>query len=59
MPGRRTCKNIQTFFEIFGRFRDLAPIDDDKPGWELGNKADGLVPLEPDTETVQNINDHR
>ena len=42
-----------------GRFRDLAVVDDNKPGWELANKADGLVPIDVDTEPVQNVRDHR
>ena len=39
-----------------GRFRDNL-LDADKLAWE--RKGDGLVPLEPDTEPVQNINEHR
>ena len=44
---------------VWYRFRELAPVDDDKPVWELGNKADGIVPLEADTELADNINHHR
>jgi len=42
---------------IAGRFRDALPEDDDKPSWE--RKGEGIAPLAPDTEVVDNINDHR
>ena len=38
------------------RFRDEA-LGDDKAQWE--RKGEGIPQLKPDTETVQNINDHR
>ena len=42
------------------RFRDMAPVDDDRPTWELGNAADGLVPLNADTErTAYTVKEHR
>jgi len=53
-PDTEAAQNINKH-----RFRDLAPVDDTAPGWELGSKADGLQPLPADTEPVQNINMHR
>ena len=50
---------IKLFLFFFPRFRDLAVVDDNKPAWELANKADGLVPIDVDTEPVQNVRDHR
>ena len=38
------------------RFRE-AVQDDEKPLWEC--KGEGIAPLQPDTEIVQNINEHR
>ena len=41
------------------RFRSNEGLED-KPIWEqTGKPGEGIVPLETDTETVQNINDHR
>ena len=39
------------------RFRDTLPNDADKPQWE--RKGEGIAPLAPDTEIVENINNHR
>ena len=38
-------------------FRDALPEDDDRPSWE--RKGEGIAPLAPDTEIVENINNHR
>ena len=42
---------------VVDRFRDALPADDDKPSWE--RKGEGIAPLAPDTEVVENIHDHR
>ena len=45
--------------DMCSRFRD-AQLPEDAQLWELtGKPGEGIVPLEPDTEPVQNINAHR
>ena len=39
------------------RFREPVPNDDGKPQWE--RKGEGIAPLAPDTEVVENIHEHR
>ena len=52
-----TLNNVNcTPFALLQRFRDEG-VDTDKPSWEY--RGEGIVPLEADTEPVQNINDHR
>ena len=64
--NRTRCRALDGFPHLIRSLRFLcSPLpsfreavqDEDKPLWE--RKGQGITPLEPDTETVQNINEHR